>query len=90
MKGIGLEEEHAPPLTDPFYHAYLQASLVATLLGFMVLWTVKATFLLFYRLLFEVSRTFMRLWWAAAALTFASSWVCIGSTFTFCGSAADL
>ena len=56
----------------------------------MVLWTVKATFLIFYRLLFEVSETFIRVWWAAVALTFASFWVCIGSTFTICGSASDL
>lgn len=87
---IGLKEEAAPPLTDPFYHTYLQYRLVVTLLVFMVLWTVKATFLLFYRLLFEVSWTFIRLWWAAVALTFASFWVCIGSTFTICGSASDL
>ncbi|KAL6718185.1 hypothetical protein ACLMJK_004273 [Lecanora helva] len=56
----------------------------------MVLWTVKATFLIFYRLLFEVSQGFVRVWWAAVAFTFASFWVCIGSTFTLCGSAGDL
>lgn len=87
---IGLKEEAAPPLTDPFYHTYLQYRLVVTLLVFMVLWSVKATFLVFYRLLFEVSNTFVRVWWAAVALTFASFWVCIGSTFTICGPASDL
>lgn len=87
---IGLKEEAAPPLTDPFYHTYLQLRIVVTLLVFMVLWTVKATFLIFYRLLFEVSLTFIRVWWAAVALTFASFWVCIGSTFTICGPASDL
>jgi len=87
---IGLKEEKAPPMTDPFYHTYLQLRLVVTLLVFMVLWSVKATFLIFYRLLFEVSRTFIRIWWAAVAVTFASFWVCIGSTFTICGSAGDL
>ena len=90
MARIGLKKEAAPPLTDPFYHKYLQLRLVVTLLVFMVLWTVKATFLIFYRLLFEVSRTFIRVWWAAVAFTFASFWVCIGSTFTICGSASDL
>ena len=87
---IGLKQEAAPPLTDPFYHTYLQTRIVVTLLVFMVLWTVKATFLIFYRLLFEVSRTFMRVWWAAVAFVFASFWVCIASTFTICGSARDL
>ena len=87
---IGLKKEAAPAPTDPFYHTYLQLRLVVTLLVFMVLWTVKATFLIFYRLLFEVSQTFVRIWWAAIALTFASFWVCIGSTFTICGSASDL
>ncbi|KAL8952438.1 MAG: hypothetical protein Q9183_007387 [Haloplaca sp. 2 TL-2023] len=48
------------------------------------------TFLLFFRLLFDVSKTFIRWWWAAVALTFATFWVCIGSTFTLCGSASDL
>ncbi|KAI4137401.1 MAG: hypothetical protein LQ341_005159, partial [Variospora aurantia] len=56
----------------------------------MVLWSVKATFLIFYRLLFDVSQAFIRVWWAAVALTFATFWVCIGSTFTLCGSASDL
>ena len=87
---IELKQEKAPPLTDLFYHTYLQLRLVVTLLVFMVLWSVKATFLIFYRLLFEVSRTFIRVWWAAVAFTFASFWVCFGSTFTICGSASDL
>lgn len=87
---IGLKEEPAPPLTDPFYHTYLQLRVVVTLLVFLVLWAVKATFLIFYRLLFEVSQTFIRVWWAAVAITFASFWVCFGSTFTICGSASDL
>lgn len=87
---IGLKKEVAPPPTDPFYHNYLQLRLTVTLLVFMVLWTVKATFLIFYRLLFEVSTIFVRLWWVAVALTFASFWVCIGSTFTLCGAASDL
>ncbi|KAL9577528.1 MAG: hypothetical protein Q9203_007428 [Teloschistes exilis] len=75
---IGLKKEKAPPLTDPFYHKYLQLRLTVTLLVFMVLWSVKMTFLIFYRLLFDVSRLFIRLWWAAVALTFATFWVCIG------------
>ena len=87
---ISAKQEAPPPLSDPFYHTYLQLRVVVTLLVFMVLWTVKATFLIFYRLLFEVSRTFVRVWWAAVAFTFASFWVCIGSTFTICGSARDL
>ncbi|KAL9576089.1 MAG: hypothetical protein Q9212_007394 [Teloschistes hypoglaucus] len=87
---IGLKKEKAPPLSDPFYHKYLQLRLTVTLLVFMVLWSVKMTFLIFYRLLFDVSRLFIRLWWAAVALTFATFWVCIGSTFTLCGSASDL
>lgn len=38
---IGIGQEVAPPLTDPFYHTYLQLRVVVTLLVFMVLWTVK-------------------------------------------------
>lgn len=87
---ISRKQEPAPPLTDPFYHNYLQTRTVVTLLVIMVLWTVKATFLILYRLLFEVSRTFIRAWWAAVAFVFASFWVCIASTFTLCGSARDL
>ncbi|KAL8979252.1 MAG: hypothetical protein Q9205_005371, partial [Flavoplaca limonia] len=87
---ISSKQEVPPPLTDPFYREYLQLRLVVTLLVFMVLWSVKATFLIFYRLLFDVSRTFIRMWWAAVALVFATFWVCIGSTLTLCGSASDL
>lgn len=87
---ISMKKEKPPPPTDPFYHKYLQLRLTVTLLVFMVLWSVKATFLIFYRLLFSVNQTFLRLWWGAVALTFASFWVCIGSTFTLCGAASDL
>ncbi|KAL8860979.1 MAG: hypothetical protein Q9178_002492 [Gyalolechia marmorata] len=87
---ISRKEETAPPLADPFYHTYLQHRLVVTLLVFMVLWSVKVTFLIFYRLLFDVSKAFLRMWWAAVALVFATFWVCIGSTLTLCGSASDL
>lgn len=74
--------ESAPPLDDAFYTEYLQLRLVVTLLVFMVLWSVKATFLIFYRLLFEVSQTFVRIWWAAVVFVFASFWVCIGERIT--------
>lgn len=87
---ISAKVEKAPPPTDPFYHKYLQLRLTVTLLVFMVLWSVKATFLIFYRLLFDVSKIFVRVWWAAVALTFATFWVCIGSTLTLCGAASDL
>lgn len=87
---ISRHQEKAPPLEDPFYRKYLQLRVVVTLLVFMVLWSVKATFLIFYRLLFDVSRTFIRIWWAVVALTFATFWICIGSTFTLCGSASNL
>ncbi|KAL9008662.1 MAG: hypothetical protein Q9173_006234 [Seirophora scorigena] len=89
IASIGRKEEEAPPLTDPFYHHYLQLRLVVTLLVFMVLWSVKATFLIFYRLLFDVSQTFFRLWCVAVALTFATFWVidvCLGE----CSSAKAL
>ncbi|KAL8739715.1 MAG: hypothetical protein Q9190_007506, partial [Brigantiaea leucoxantha] len=71
---ISSKQEAPPPPTDPFYHNYLQLRLVVTLLVFMVLWSVKATFLIFYRLLFDVSETFIRMWWAAVAFTFATFW----------------
>ena len=87
---IQQKKEKAPPLTDPFYHQYLQLRVVVTILVFLVLWTVKATFLIFYRILFDVSSTFLRMWWVVVVLTFASFWVCIGSTLTICGSASDL
>ena len=87
---IQTKKEKAPPLTDPFYHQYLQLRVVVTILVFFVLWTVKATFLIFYRILFECSSTFLRMWWVVVALTFASFWVCIGSTLTLCGSVNDL
>lgn len=68
----------------------MQLRLAITLLVLMVSWTVKVTFLLFYRLLFEVSLNFVQLWWVAVALTFASFWICIGSIFMVFGSASDL
>lgn len=85
-----MKKEKAPPLNDAFYREYLQCRVAVTLLVFFVLWTVKVTFLILCRILFDVSRTFLRMWWVVVSLTFASFWVCVGITLTLCGSASDL
>ena len=46
------------------------------------LWSVKFTFLLFYRLLFDVSTKFMRAWWVVTVFTFVTFWIPIAGVLT--------
>lgn len=53
-------------------------------------WAVKLSFLLFYRLLFWVSKSFMRAWWCITLITLATFLVPIAGNITKCGSPRDI
>ena len=54
------------------------------------LWSVKVTFLLFYRLLFQSSKQFILAWWCVLGLVVATFWICIAAVLTACGTASNL
>jgi len=53
-------------------------------------WSVKFSFLLFYRQLFWVSERFMRCWWGVVAFVFVGFWVPMAGILTVCGSPENL
>ena len=54
---------------------------------YLVFWLVKLSFLLFYRLLFQSSAKFKKVWWAVLAFTFLTFWVPIAGVLSTCAGA---
>lgn len=54
---------------------------------YLVFWIVKASFLLFYRLLFQTSAAFKKGWWGVTAFTFLTFWIPIAGVLTTCAGA---
>ena len=67
---------------------YARMNIVAAVNFYVVLYFVKFAFLAFYKLLFGVSQTFMKLWWAVLVFTLLSFGVTLGGLFTICGGNA--
>lgn len=67
------------------YYNYRRIELVVSIFFWLCVYSVKLAFLLLYRTLFGVSRTFNRAWWAVTTFTFLTFWVCIAGVFTICG-----
>ena len=56
----------------------------------VVIYLVKASFLLFYRLLFGVSQNFMKAWWAVNAFTTVTFFINFLAVFWSCGAPSHL
>ena len=54
---------------------------------YLVFWLVKLSFLLFYRLLFQASATFKKVWWGVLAFTLLTFWVPIAGVLSTCAGA---
>ena len=70
-------------------HAH-QFQTALSIFAWISLWSVKFTFLLFYRMIFEVSERFVKAWWIVAVFTFGTFWIPIAGVLTACGHAYDL
>ncbi|MCJ1310150.1 hypothetical protein MMC25_003811 [Agyrium rufum] len=71
-------------------HQGRQYQVALSTFAWISLWAVKFTFLLFYRLLFEVSEKFVKAWWITVVFTFATFWIPIAGVLTACGAASQL
>ena len=54
---------------------------------YLVFWLVKLSFLLFYRLLFQSSAAFKKVWWAVLTFTVLTFWVPIAGVLSTCAGA---
>lgn len=54
---------------------------------YLVFWLVKLSFLMFYRLLFQSSATFKKVWWAVLTFTLLTFWVPIAGVLSTCAGA---
>ncbi|KAF2090211.1 hypothetical protein K490DRAFT_71845 [Saccharata proteae CBS 121410] len=70
-----------PPPADfaPRVEKFFRASVAIIFLFYSTLWSIKLSFLFFFRRLYMNIGKLMRLWWAVLALTVATWFVCIGT-----------
>lgn len=73
----------------PNFRLSLQANVAATMVGSCCLWAVKVTFLILYRLLFGVSTSFLKAWWAVTIFVIATFWATIAGSLIQCGASAS-
>ena len=78
-----------PPDFDRIVTRYRQYQNAVSFTEWIALWAVKITFMLFYRLLFNVSKVFRIAWWIILVLTVALFWVPIAGVLTLCGPTRD-
>ena len=65
---------------------YLHYEMAVWLLFWVIIYLVKFSFLLFYRSIFGVSRTFKKAWWAVTVFTFLTFWACFFAMFWSCNT----
>lgn len=63
---------------------YLRLQIAVSLLFWTVIYLVKFAFLLFYRFLFGVSKSFMQAWWTVSIITVLTFLICLLSVFWAC------
>lgn len=78
LQSLALETPPPPATVSEFCR--LQTAQGATF--YFLHWTVKLAFLLFYRELFWVSRTFIRAWWCVAAFVLIGLGVALAGIMT--------
>ena len=59
-------------------------------LAWLVLYAIKFTFLILYRHIFGINKTFVRWWWAVFVYTWLAFWSCFFEALWLCGSPSDL
>ena len=70
--------------SDSDLRRYFHLDIAVSLLFWVTIYLVKLTFLLFYRLLFGISETFMRVWWTVCAFTVVTFLANFSSVFWVC------
>ena len=80
IAGAGLGEHPSDPDTIRYFHL----EVAVALLFWIVVYLVKSAFLLFYRFLFSIDETFMRIWWAVSVFTGVTFLINFTSVFWAC------
>ena len=70
--------------SDPDLIRYVHLEVAVALLFFIVIYLVKIAFLLFYRFLFGIDQTFMRIWWTVSVFTGVTFLINFTSVFWAC------
>lgn len=65
--------------------SFRHRNVAIVLLSFTTLWLVKATFLLLYREIFWINKSFRKAWWAVTSFIFITYWVTVAGALTQCG-----
>ena len=88
---LGLyEAQERPKPSSAALERFLRFEFAAILLFYVVIYTVKATFLLFYRQLFGVNRMFTRYWWGVTIYTVICCLASFLSAFWTCETPSRL
>ncbi|KAG6988946.1 hypothetical protein G7Y79_00067g095610 [Physcia stellaris] len=89
----GLQRKLIPPPSQEVYvNLYVRVrhrSIAIALLTYTTLWLVKATFLLLYREIFWINKTFRKAWWAVTLFIIITYWATVGAVagvLVRCGS----
>ncbi|MCJ1389046.1 hypothetical protein MMC18_001900 [Xylographa bjoerkii] len=77
-----------PSVTD--LELYLHYEMAVWLLFWVIIYLVKFSFLLFYRSIFGVSRTFKKAWWVVIVFTFLTFWACFFAMLWSCNTPSQL
>ena len=80
IAGAGLGEQ----LSNADMIRYIHLWVAVILLFLIVIYLVKSAFLLFYRFLFSIDETFMRIWWTVSVFTGATFLINFTSVFWLC------
>ena len=76
--------------SDPDMIRYFHIQVAVALLFWIVVYLVKSAFLLFYRFLFSIDETFMRIWWFVTLFTGVTFLINFTSVFWLCGAPRHL
>ena len=79
-----------PPNYNEIFVYYRKLQTLVTIGFWISVFSVKFSFLYFYRLLFSISPKFLRAWWTVTIFTVVAFWVCIAGELTKCGPTSQI
>ncbi|KAH6672581.1 hypothetical protein B0J14DRAFT_482779 [Halenospora varia] len=81
---------HIPEPVESYMTRYIHLQITISFMFWVVIYSIKFSFLFFYRNIFGSSRIFMRAWWVVFAFTALTFGVCFVSIFWACGEPKGL
>ena len=68
---------------------FFSLNLAGILIDWCCLFSIKASFLLLYRHIFQVSKAFTRAWWTVSAFVLVAFWILVAGSLTECGKPSN-